>query len=361
MRILFLTQTASYGPASRYRVYQYLDYLKKKGVNCKVSPAIPNRFYTLYNKLSNPWLKIPFFILVIFKRILDLFRIHDFDIVFIQREILPQGYPVFEGLIHLFGKTLIFDFDDAIFLIPPKRSNILYLFRCRRSIERIIGLSRLVIAGNSYLGEYALKFNPRTEVIPTCIDTDKFCVQNKQYVKSDKFIVGWIGSPHTLFYLEPIKEVLRQISSRYNIRLLLIGAEDFRIEGVEVICEKWTIETELEQLSKFDIGLPPLLDDEWSRGKCGLKALQYMATGVPVVCSDSGVYRQMITDGLNGFLAKNKEEWTQKLSRLLQDEKLRKQLSGAARKTVEDKYSLKLNAEKLYTHIKTVQDAGNNK
>ncbi len=347
MKVLFLVQTSEIGPASRYRVYQYLDYLKTKDIKATVSPAISAKhFFRIYGA-TNPWRKILYFIFVIIVRLKDIFRVKQYDVVFIQREILPQLFPVFEKIISILNKNIIFDFDDAIFLVPPQRHNFIYKFRCTNNIKEIIKMSKYVIAGNEYLKSYALEFNRQVSVIPTAIDTNKFCLKSKRFHRPDKITIGWIGTMHTLFYLENIKEVFKHLAASFNICLSCVGVENFTIEGVEVINKPWSIVREIADLQEFDIGVAPLLDDRWGKGKCGLKALQYMSCGIPVICSNAGVFKEIIQDGENGFLAENNQEWIDKLGRLIKDEDLRKRMSVIGRKTVEGKYSLTVNAPLL--------------
>ncbi|MDH5662748.1 MAG: glycosyltransferase family 1 protein, partial [Elusimicrobiota bacterium] len=148
------------------------------------------------------------------KRLIDLTMIGAGDIVFLQKEILPHAYPLMEGLIKKLNRKLVFDFDDAIFLLPPGRRSPLYNFRYRDSIPRILAISDYVIAGNEYLKQYALRFNGNVEVIPTSIDTEIYCVKRKN--SKDKINIGWIGSQSTLFYLDRLRNVFTALAKRHN-------------------------------------------------------------------------------------------------------------------------------------------------
>ncbi len=349
MKVLFLTQTDVDGPASRYRVCQYLNYLEEQGVECVLSPGVKKNHYLRVYSGRHPMRKFAAFVLVFFKRLKDIVRASRYDIVFLQREIFPQVFPVFEKLMMRRNKRLIFDFDDAIFLIPPQRDSFIYKFRYRGNIREIIKGSSYIIAGNEYLREYAGRFNSKVCVIPTCVDTARFCIKKKLVSDNEQTIIGWIGTEHSLFYLKNIEEVFKELSKKFNICLHVIGGKSFSVKGVKVVCKKWDMGTEVADLHKFDIGVAPLLDDGWGKGKCGLKALQYMSCGIPVVCSDAGVYREMIVEGRNGFLASSYKEWVEKLARLIQDKRLREKISLSARSMVEEKYSLKVNASKLKT------------
>jgi len=354
MKVLFLTQTSELGPSSRYRVYQYLDYFRREGIDCDVSPAISSRHYQKVYFTDNPLKKIPYFGLVFLKRLAGLRFIKNYDIIFLQREILPKFYPVFEKAIYRMNNRIIFDFDDSIFMVPPQRDNLLFKLRYKNSIPEILKASSYIITGNNYLKNYALRFNRNVIVIPTSIDTDKYIIKRKASKEKDKIIIGWTGSHSTAFYLEQLKGVFKALSQKYKISLHIIGADGCRVEGVNVIIKKWSLEKEVGDLQELDIGIAPLIDDEWAKGKCGLKILQYMGVGIPCVSSSVGVNAEIIVDGANGFLAKTENEWIEKLSLLIEDETLRKRLGAAGRATVEKNFSLKENAPKLKSILEKV-------
>ncbi|MFH1061308.1 MAG: glycosyltransferase family 4 protein [Candidatus Omnitrophota bacterium] len=351
MKVLFLTQSTESGPASRYRVYQYIDYLNQNNIECTISSALPKTCYKLFYQSADIWKKILLLPVIFLRRLRDMFRVKNYDIVFIQREILAQCFPLFETIISKLNKKIIFDFDDAIFLIPPQRNKRLYVFRDKKAIERIIKLSAQIIAGNDYLKQYAQQFSDHVSVIPTAVDTRKWKkadkISDKENIDNKKIIIGWIGTRHNLFYLESLKSVLEKLSLEYDICLHVISDADFEINNVEVKNIAWNMDTEVEQVGKFDIGIAPLFEDDWAKGKCGLKALQYMACSVATVCSAAGEYNQIVEDGQNGFLASNDAEWIEKLARLINDPSLRENLGKAGRKTIEAKYSLEINQLKL--------------
>jgi len=345
MRVIFLTQTSELGPSSRHRVYQYLDFLKREGILFRVSPGISsNHFAKVYatDRLIN---KLPYFSLTVLKRLIDLAVLEATDIVFLQKEILPQAYPFIEELIKKLNRKLVFDFDDAIFLLPPKKRSLLYNFRYKNSIPRILTMSDYVIAGNEYLKRYALRFNRNVEAIPTSIDTETYLVKKKE--KKGKINIGWMGSKTTIFYLDLLRNVFRALGKRYNICLTVIGTGDYRVDGVETVNRPWRLEREVSDLQCFDIGVAPLPNDDWALGKCGCKVIQYMGVGIPAVASRVGIHGEIISDGVNGLLADSDEEWIDKMSQLIEDEALRERLAFMGRKTVEERYSVKVNGPKL--------------
>jgi len=354
MRVIFLTQTSELGPSSRHRVYQYLNFLKREGVNFRVSPAITSGYFGQVYKTDRPINKLPYFGLVALKRLIGLTMIGADDIVFLQKEILPQAYPFIEDLIKRLNRKLVFDFDDAIFLTPPKRRSFLYNFRYENSIPKILAMSDYVIAGNEYLKRYALRFNPKVEVVPTSIDTEKYFVSKRE--KKDKINIGWIGSKTTIFYLNRLKNLFRKLAKNHHICVTVIGTGSYRIDGVETIARPWRLETEVSDLQCFDIGVAPLINDEWALGKSGCKVIQYMGTGIPVVASRVGIHTEIINDGVNGFLADSDEEWVEKLSQLIENEALRQKFGAMGRRTIEERYSLKVNGPKLLEILRKVNE-----
>lgn len=345
MKVIFLTQTSQLGPSSRYRVYQYLDFLKREGVHFRVSPAISSKHFPKVYDTHRSINKLPYFGLVVLKRLIDLTMMGASDIVFLQKEVLPQAYPLIEEFIKKLNRKLVFDFDDAIFLLPPKRRSLLYKFRYKNSIPRILTMSDYVIAGNEYLKQYALRFNGNVEVIPTSIDTETYFVKKKE--NKDKINIGWIGSRSTMFYLERLRNVFTALAKRHNICLTVIGPGNYRVDGVETVTRPWRQEREISDLQCFDIGVAPVNNDEWALGKCGCKVIQYMGIGIPAVASPVGINGEIINDGVNGFLADSDEEWMEKLSQLIENETLRQRFGLQGRKTVEERYSVKVNGSKL--------------
>ncbi len=216
-----------------------------------------------------------------------------------------------------------------------------------KKTARIIQVSDHVIAGNAYLADYALKFNPNVSVIPTCIDTDLY--QPKVHCETQgKVTLGWTGSITTIQHFNRAEEVLLRIKEKYGpkVSFLVIGDPSFEHEGLAIKGQAWNVETETEDLLRMDIGIMPLPDDEWSKGKCGFKGLQYMGSGIPTIMSPVGVNTEIVQDGVNGLLAFGEDEWFDKLCSLIEDASLRETLGAAGRRTVEEKYSVEVNAPK---------------
>ena len=290
-KILFLTQTNEHGAASRYRVYQYLEYLRSSGFIPVVSSGLPGFLFGFFYKRSNILKKLICLPLIIIKRIADLSRVRKFDIVFIQRDIIPHCYPLFEMLISRMNKNIVFDFDDAIFTANPENSRFLKKIRYKKAVERIIKKSRAVIAGNDFLRQYALKFNKNVYLLPTSVDTQRWNSKTEYPDRKEGLIIGWIGQEYTLFYLDFLKPVFKRLSSEFDFCLHIVGAGfDYGIEGVRIKNISWDYSSEVDLVREFDVGVAPLSDDEWARGKCGLKALLYIQinyTTIILVIKDS--------------------------------------------------------------------------
>ena len=353
MKILFIVPYSTEGASNRFRVEQYLPYLDKEGMEYDIRPFVSSRFYKILYSKKECVKKIFYFIQAFFNRILDIMRLGRYDLVFIHRESCPFGPPVFEWLIHKLGKSIVFDFDDAIFLQNYNLANRFYSFlKFPSKTKEIIKMSSSVIVPNIFLKEYVCEFNKNAHIIPTPIDTDRFRIIEKS---SDKPVIGWIGSFTTAPYLKIVFNVMQRLSEKYDFTLKIFGAgEIINIPGVSVENYDWHLEKEEEYFQSIDIGIYPLTDTLWARGKAGFKAIQYMAVGVPVVASSIGMNKEIIRDGVSGFLVSSDQEWFDRISRLIEYPALRKKMGFAGREAVEEKYSVKINAPKYLEIIKRI-------
>jgi glycosyltransferase involved in cell wall biosynthesis len=212
-----------------------------------------------------------------------------------------------------------------------------------------------VLAGNEHLAGYARAYNSAVTVLPTCVDTSVFVPRSTPPAPGAPLVLGWIGTPTTATYLESLGPVLARVAERHQFVLRVSGSgEPVEMPRVTVVNEPWSLEREVELFNTCDIGLYPLRDDEWERGKCGFKAIQFMACGLPVVAAAVGVNCEIIQDGVNGFLASTDQEWVEKIERLLGDAGLRRRLGEAGRKTIEARYSLTVNGPKLAAMMRDV-------
>lgn len=330
-------------PSQRYRFEQYLPYLEQKGFAFTFSYLINASddivFYAPGSLVRKGWILLK----TVFIRFKDLFRFRKYDIIFIQREALFFGTSFFEKRAVKSGAKVIFDFDDSIWLEDTSPANRKFAWLKRPSkFFTNVQCAHLVLAGNAYLA--GKTGSPgKTVIIPTTVDTD-FHKPLKLPRNDRQITIGWAGSISTIKHFERIIPVLIKLKSEFGslIHIKLMGQEKYVHPLLEVEGVKWTHETEVEVLNTFDIGIMPLPDDEWARGKCGLKALTYMACGIPTVASPVGVNSEIIDHGKNGFLAGEEEQWFEYMKVLIKDRELRQKIGSAGRETVCKNYSVEV-------------------
>jgi glycosyltransferase involved in cell wall biosynthesis len=272
----------------------------------------------------------------------DLKRAGNFDIIFVQREAYYIGTSFFEKRFAKKSK-LIFDFDDSLWLSHVSDVNRKFNWlKNPNKTQKIIRLADHVIAGNKYLAEYAAVINKDTSVIPTTIDTDYHVPLSDKKTNREKVCIGWTGSMTTIRHFDLIVPVLMRLKMKYNDKIYfkVIGEENYINKELNIKGIKWSLDNEIPELQEIDIGIMPLPDDEWAKGKCGFKGIQYMALEIPAVMSPVGVNTEIIEDNINGFLASTYNEWVEKLSLLIEDSELRKRLGKEGRSTVIKKYSV---------------------
>ena len=269
-----------------------------------------------------------------------------YDIVFIYREAFPLGWIFFETMLAWSGARIVLDFDDAIWLPTVSEANKSFQWLKRpEKINDIIALSDLVIVGNTYLAQYAKRFNSNVVVFPSTINLDYYKLETNpspdKKEHNNKIIIGWSGSHTTIGHFEIIIPVLKKLKNLYRekIGFVVYGDAHYKNEDLDIIGTAWSYETEVQVISSFDIGIMPLPNDEWSKGKCAMKGLQYMGLAVPAVMAAIGMNLDVAVEGKNGFLAKDENEWFDKLSRLIIDKELRRTIGLAGRETVERTFS----------------------
>src|SRR5436305_8062793 len=334
-------------PSQRFRIEQWEPLLRARGVEITCKPFESGELHAGLYKPGRVPEKLKLVAEALRRRAADVRAARDYDAVYLLREAALLGPPLFERWLRRTGVPFVFDFDDAVFVpyVSPSNGYLSYL-KFPGKTRAICRMAAHVMAGNQYLADYARQVNDRVTIVPTTIDTEKYTVEPR--AENDVPVIGWSGSYSTAQHLATLTNALRRLAERERFRLRVIGAQDFRIEGVEVEAIPWRSESEVEDLRPFDIGIMPLPADPWSRGKCGLKALQYMSLGVPTVCSPVGVNGEIIQHGENGFLAATEDEWITVLTRLLKSEDLRQEVGKRGRATVEAKYSAESQAPRVY-------------
>lgn len=355
MRVLFITPyPTNEAPSQRFRFEQYFNALLKEGHTYETSSFLTVDAWNILYKQGYTLEKIFALFRGYSQRIIDLLRMGHFDIVFIHREASPFGPPWFEWLVtKIFGKYTVYDFDDAIWIPNASETNgkLTMMFKQFSKTADICRWSDVVSVGNSYLGEFASKFNSNIKINPTTIDTDEYHNITKDH-SNKKITIGWTGSHSTVQYLDEIYPVLKRLEEKYDFEFHVICdvSPKFNLKSMKFI--PWTKKSEIEDLLKFNIGIMPLPVDVWSKGKCGFKALQYMALGIPAVVSGVGVNSEIVDHGVNGCVCNSNEEWFLSLEKLIIDSEYLRKLSEKTREKIVNNYSVKSNTKNFLSLFK---------
>lgn len=343
-RILFVASHRPHrSPSQRFRFEQYLDFLKEQGYEYDFSFLITEHDDKIFYTPGNLHNKLFIFFKSAMRRFRDAMHANHYDIIFVQREAFMTGSLFFEKKFAKSKAKLIFDFDDAIWYHDVSEANKKFgWLKDPAKTGKIIALSDLIFAGNQYLADFALKFNKNVLIVPTTIDTDEYKPFASVDHNNTKIVIGWSGSITTIRHFELALPFLKKLREKYGelLEFRVIGDGNYRNAELGIQGISWKKEDEIKELTSFDVGIMPIPDDDWSKGKCGLKGLQYMALEVATVMSPVGVNSDIIKDGVNGFLASKTDEWVEKISMLIDDSSLRRKLGIAARKTVIDQYSV---------------------
>ncbi|NOT74605.1 MAG: glycosyltransferase family 4 protein [Cyclobacteriaceae bacterium] len=336
-------------PSQRFRFEQYFELLSSNNFEYHVYPFLGVSSWKILYKKGNSVRKIFGILSGFTKRFGLLFNIGKFDFIFIHREATPIGPPFFEWMIaNFFRKKIIYDFDDAIWLANTSDENkIISGLKWHHKFNVICNASYRLSCGNQFLADYALQFNNALIVNPTTIDTihhhnpDKHPIaQNK-----NKIIIGWTGSHSTLPYLTPLLPVIETLWKKYpEIELLIIADKNPEWQQPFINFVQWSKDTEIDDLMKIDIGIMPMPNETWTKGKCGFKALQYMSLKKPALVSPVGVNSEIVDQVVNGFLCSTEEDWIQHLEYLLHHPEARKTMGEKGREKVEKYYSVSSNS-----------------
>ena len=341
VRVLLLSRYGPLGASSRVRSLQYLPYLAQQGIDVDVAPLFDDDYVErLYDGRRPRWGSVA---ASYGARLMRLLRGSQHDIVWVEKELFPW-LPAFADLILARrAPRLVLDYDDAVFhrYDRHRRAWVRRIFGGK--IDAVMRAADLVLVGNDYLGSRARDAGARRiEQLPTVVDTT--CYVPAESTPGDTFTVGWIGTPRTAAYLEPITPALAEVDARF----ILIGAGPNALAGLpRVERPPWSESTEVRDLQRVDVGMMPLPDEPFERGKCGYKLVQYMACGKPVVASPVGVNTELVEPGLNGYLSRTPEEWRDALTTLAADGELRKRLGTNGRRRVEAEYSLAAMQQRL--------------
>jgi glycosyltransferase involved in cell wall biosynthesis len=347
LSILFLTLYPDSAASPRYRVLQFLPHLRERGFRCTVESAVSERAYA--NSIAEARNIRPFWYHAdeTPRRVLQILRARNYDIVFVQKAIMSAYLRGMHSLLRGHAKRLVYDIDDAVHLRPPHPLRGPWkTLEDEQQIARLLNEVDLVLAGNAWLASEMRERAKRVEFFPTVVDTDYFFPAPSPPAS---MVVGWMGSPSTTPHLHAAE----CLSDLEHVSLRVVGADALRLPWNRVESIPWRRETEVAALRSFSVGIMPLAKDDWTRGKCALKALQYMACGVPCVATPYGAVLDIIADNVNGLFADSSEEWLAAVE-WLRDESAHKKIADAGRATVEQHFSLKRAGPKLAELLESV-------
>jgi glycosyltransferase involved in cell wall biosynthesis len=351
--ILFLIAYPLEDSSCRYRIHQFLPFFERAGYQCTVSSFASERLFHLLHSRRGICSKAVETLRCSARRLHTLRHISDFDFVVIHREAFPFLQPFIENWVLRHHSRVLFSFDDAIYAGHERRSELShpFLYRVKHGprYDSVIRDCKLVIAGNRILADYARRLTSRVAVIPTVVDTDAYAFDLRKHYRAGPVTIAWMGSPSTVSYLKTVEPALRRLVAELpgQLQFRFIGCPEYAPVLSDCTSLPFVLAYELDDLQSFDIGLMPLPDSEWARGKCAFKAIQYMASGAVTVASPVGITTELIRHNVNGLLAASEDEWVACLRRLVTDCSLRVQLASAARRTIEESYSLKAWAPRL--------------
>lgn len=344
MRVLLLGMYSRLAASSRVRSLQYLPYLAARGIDVTPAPLFGDDYVRdLFRGRHRNWGAI---VAAGIRRLAATARCGRFDLVWIERELFPYLPAWAETALSFAGIPFVVDYDDAVFHKYDANRNAFVRALLGKKVDAVMRRAATVIAGNGYVEERALKAGAKRVVrIPTVIDLDRYPFSPR----SDKkvFTIGWIGSPGTSPYLRQVRAALAEVCGRGEGRVVLVGSGDVGLQDVPVSIRPWSEETEAAEIREFDVGIMPVPDEPWERGKSGYKLIQYMGCGLPVVASPVGANRRIVEDGVTGFLASTQQDWVRSLATLRDDPRLRDEMGRRGRRRVEQEYCLRVTAPRL--------------
>jgi glycosyltransferase involved in cell wall biosynthesis len=343
MKALFYLLDGDTNASSEHRALQFFPLLREHGIDAAASRPVPRGVYDRLVERGNSGLlgKLGFYSLFLACRALDVRRAERFDVVVVQRDLFPFGPPWLERALWRRNPRLVYDTDDATYLVPSftPRTPFQKLRRFDKVAE-LVRRSRWISAATEPIAEWARAYNPRVSVVPMAVDLARYDAAPR--LAHSPLVVGWAGTAGSLRYLEALAPVLRKLATEHAfvVRVVSGGYRSIELPGVPLDARPWRAEDHLAQLASFDIGLVPLDDSPFERAKFPFKLVQYLALGIPAVSARVGVAPEVIQDGVNGLLAGSAEEWHSALSRLIADARLRQRLGNAGRETVAEHYTL---------------------
>jgi glycosyltransferase involved in cell wall biosynthesis len=363
-RILVLIPSSLEHSTTRYRFLQYLPALRDAGFDVDIRPFLtPDQERRLYSRGFNPR-KLLDLVSAGLTRLAGSLRPSSYDAVIIAREAMLYGPPVVEWWLgRVWRRPLVFDFDDAVWVAydSPTYGTIARWVKCAWKTPYIIRMSAHVLAASPNLVQYARSLHADVTWMPTVVDVGVYD-QTTPWPRADpRPVIGWVGSHSTAQYLEIVAPALEELSQRHAFVFRVVGARRrVAITGVEVDNREWRADDEIRNFRSLDIGLYPIRDDQWSRGKAAFKAIQYMAAGVPCVASPVGMSCDVVEHGVTGLLARTTSEWVTAIHSLLTDRPLVARLTEAGKARVRERYSLAATSGRMIKVLVRVTSAAPN-
>jgi glycosyltransferase involved in cell wall biosynthesis len=344
VKVLLLSRYDRTGASTRLRFLQYLPYLRENGVEVTTAPLLDDEYLrALYSTGGRSAARVGAAYL---KRLAALFSLRQYDLVWMEKELFPRLPATLERIMGRFGVPYVVDYDDAVFHDYDKHGNPAVRLLLSRKIDQVMKHAALVVAGNDYLAARARAAGAsRVEVIPTVVDLERYPEPPPE--AREGFRIGWIGTPVTSRYLRYIRGPLAALTKQTGTRVSLVGPSVNPVPEIAVELRRWTEGGEVSEMREFDVGVMPLPDEPWERGKCGYKLIQYMACGKPVIASPVGVNAQIVQHGINGFLASNDAEWQTAMETIRDNPELRQRMGRAGRELVRERYCLAVTAPRL--------------
>ncbi|MCU0417883.1 MAG: glycosyltransferase family 1 protein [Cytophagaceae bacterium] len=343
-RVAFLIPySLGIAPSQRFRVEQYIPLLKQYSIAFTLFPFLDEKTNRILYKKDYFLLKFIGILKGLARRLIFvLFQSFSYDIIFIHREASPIGPPIFEWMLkNIYRKTIIFDFDDAIWLPPAEKDSFIQKFKYPQKTNAILRWSTIVLAGNDYLSRHAALY-ARGEIIrlPTVVDTQTKYKFTIPYDRTSPVVVGWTGSHSTTSYLVELLPTLRNIYHQHPFILHIISDQDPKISFPDYVFIPWNTQSEMDDLLTFDIGIMPMKDSEWSKGKCGFKLIQYGALGIPSICDFTEANASIVPHTVGGFVCERTSDWESAMLQLLLNPALRQKMGSALKLHIQNHYSL---------------------
>ncbi len=354
IKVLFVAPHPVEGPSTRFRISQFLPYLRSCGVEAELRPLFTSEEVQVIYGSGRALQKASLTLRAALRRLRDVVDARRFDLVYILREAFPFGPPWFERALARRAGRMVFDFDDAIYTPATNYDNPLDRLRDWSKPAELIRRADAVVPGSDVLAGYARRFTDRArvQVLPTVLDADAF-TPDLAARDPGRVTIGWIGTPRNTSYLRPLRSAFEAITAAHpEVRLVFVGAEPFDCGSAPATIRDWRLDREVDDLRSFDIGIMPLADDEQARGKCGFKLIEYMAVGAACVASPVGANLSIVEPGRTGLFAASPAEWTEALARLVADADLRRRMGLAGRARVESHYCLNAVAPRLLAVIR---------